>query len=163
MFEHSYRQAVSEGVIKIIHQPTANQRADILTKPMGQLPFIYLRSVLLNQIARTVFDTIITRKSLHITNTLFFKMIKLTRACYIYNTRTFTVYTSHLHTFSPNATLSIQCSRQRFFSILSPLFESHILLPIPPPHYPCLYSLSYNLIKVLILDVLTYGSFRVPH
>ena len=65
-FEHSYRQAVSEGVIKIIHQPTANQRADILTKPMGPLPFIYQRSVLLNQTARTVFDTIITRKSLHI-------------------------------------------------------------------------------------------------
>ena len=67
MFEHSYRQAVSDGVIKIIHQPTANQRADILTKPMGLLPFIYLRSVLLNQTARTVFDTIITRKSLHFT------------------------------------------------------------------------------------------------
>ena len=67
MFEHANRQAVSDGVIKIIHQPTANQRADILTKPMGPLPFIYLRSVLLNQIARTVFDTIITRKSLHFT------------------------------------------------------------------------------------------------
>ena len=66
MFEHANRQAVSDGVIKIIHQPTADQRADILTKPMGPLPFIYQRSVLLNQTARTVFDTIITRKSLHI-------------------------------------------------------------------------------------------------
>ena len=66
LFEYANRQAVKNGVIKIIHQPTADQRADMLTKPMGPLPFIYQRSMLLNQTARTVFDTIITRKSLHI-------------------------------------------------------------------------------------------------
>ena len=66
LFEHANRQAVKNGVIKIIHQPAADQRAEILTKPMGPLPFIYQRSMLLNQTVRTVFDTIITRKSLHI-------------------------------------------------------------------------------------------------
>ena len=67
LFEHANRQAVKNGVIKIIHQPAADQRADIfVTKPMGPLPFIYQRSMLLNQTVRTVFDTIITRKSLHI-------------------------------------------------------------------------------------------------
>ena len=54
MFEHCNRQAVQDGVIKIIYERTANQRADILTKPMGPLPFIYQRSILLNQAARSV-------------------------------------------------------------------------------------------------------------
>ena len=62
MFVQYKTTAVKNGVIKIIHQPAADQRAEILTKPMGPLPFIYQRSMLLNQTARTVFDTIITRK-----------------------------------------------------------------------------------------------------
>ena len=65
MFEHANRQAVQDGLIKIFHQPTADQRADILTKPMGPLQFIYQRSVLMNHSARTVFNPIITRNSLH--------------------------------------------------------------------------------------------------
>ena len=40
MFEHTNRQAVQDGVIKITHQPTADQRADVLTIPIGPLPFI---------------------------------------------------------------------------------------------------------------------------
>ena len=66
MFEHCNRQAVQDGVIKIIHERTANQRADILTKPMGPLPFIYQWSILLNQAARSVFNPTVVRKSLHI-------------------------------------------------------------------------------------------------
>ena len=66
MFEHANRQAVQDGVIQIIHQPTADQRADILTKPMGPLQFIYQRSILMNHTARTVFNSIITRKSINI-------------------------------------------------------------------------------------------------
>ena len=65
MFEHCNRQAVQDGVVQIIHERTANQRADILTKPMGPLPFIYQRSILLNQSARSVFDPTVVRKSLH--------------------------------------------------------------------------------------------------
>ena len=65
MFEHANRQAVKDGVIEIFHQPTADQRADILTKPMGPLQFIYQRSILMNHSARTTFNPIITRKSLH--------------------------------------------------------------------------------------------------
>ena len=67
MFEHANRQAVKDGVIEIFHQPTADQRADILTKPMGPLQFIYQRSILMNHSARTTFNPIITRKSLHST------------------------------------------------------------------------------------------------
>ena len=32
---------------------------------------------------------------------------------------------------------------------------------LPPSHLLCHYSFSFHLIEVLILDVLTYGSFRV--
>ena len=65
MFEHANRQAVQDGVIQIINQPTADQCADILTKPMGPLPFIYQRSKLLNQTDRTVFNKTVIRNSLH--------------------------------------------------------------------------------------------------
>ena len=65
MFEHANQQAVQDGLIKIFHQPTADQRAEILTKPMGPLLFIYQRSVLMNHSAQTVFNPIITRNSLH--------------------------------------------------------------------------------------------------
>ena len=37
MFEHANGQAVHDSVIKIIHQPTVDQRADILTAPLGPL------------------------------------------------------------------------------------------------------------------------------
>ena len=64
MFEHANRQAVQDGIVRIIHQRTADQRADILTKPMGPLPYIYQRSKLLNQEDRTVFNKTIIRQSL---------------------------------------------------------------------------------------------------
>ena len=97
MFEHANRLAVSDGVIKIIHQPTADRRADILTKPMGLLPFTYQRSTKLP--AQCLILSLLVNHYISL-NTLFFKVIKLTRACYIYNTRTFTVYTSHHITFT---------------------------------------------------------------
>ena len=36
MFEHANRQAVQDGIVRIIHQRTADQRADILTKPIDR-------------------------------------------------------------------------------------------------------------------------------
>ena len=68
MFEHADCQAVQDGVIRIIHLRAADQRADILTEPMGPLPYIYQRSKLLNQEDRTVFDKRIIRESLKIHN-----------------------------------------------------------------------------------------------
>ena len=65
MFEHASREAVQDGVIKIFHQTTADQCADISTKTMGRLQLIYQRSILMNHSTRIVFNPIITCNSLH--------------------------------------------------------------------------------------------------
>ena len=95
MFEHTNRQAVRDGVVHIIHQSTADQRTDILTKPLGPLQYIYQRSILMNHTTRTVFNPIITRKSLILSFLFIFftkfiyPIINLTRAYYMYTVRTY--------------------------------------------------------------------------
>ena len=50
--KHVLRERVGEGHVVLHHIPTADQPADLLTKPLDRVPFVKLRRLLMNVIVR---------------------------------------------------------------------------------------------------------------
>ena len=44
---HHFREASSNGILKVVRVDTTNQLADIFTKPLARLPLEYFRSIIM--------------------------------------------------------------------------------------------------------------------